>query len=168
MTGGDITKPTDEHRWVLYDVDFQTGKVTWQRVVHAAVPSQSTHQKNSYASETPVTDGERVYVYLGYAGLFAFDMNGKPVWSKPMTAPKMRSGLGLRGVARASRRPPLHRQRQRRAIVRRGIRRAHGERTLAHQSRGRSLELVDAVRLAQRRADGNRHDRQQEGAIVRH
>ena len=52
------------------------------------------HQKNSYASETPVTDGERVYVYLGYAGLFAFDMSGKPVWSKPMDAPKMRTGWG--------------------------------------------------------------------------
>jgi outer membrane protein assembly factor BamB len=94
MTGAEITKPTDEHRWVLYDVDFQTGKTNWERTIHAAVPPQSTHQKNSYASETPVTDGERVYVYLGYAGLFAFDMNGKPVWSKPMTAPKMRTGWG--------------------------------------------------------------------------
>lgn len=94
MTGGDLTKPTDEHRWVLYDVDFQTGKANWERTIHAAVPPQSTHQKNSFASETPVTDGERVYVYLGYAGLFAFDMTGTPVWSKPMTAPKMRTGWG--------------------------------------------------------------------------
>ena len=94
MTGSDISKPTDEHRWVLYDVDFETGKIRWQRVIYTAVPSQSTHQKNSYASETPVTDGERVYVYLGYAGLFAFDMKGEPVWSKPMTAPKMRTGWG--------------------------------------------------------------------------
>ena len=60
MTGGDLTKPTDEHRWVLYDVDFQTGKANWERTIHAAVPPQSTHQKNSFASETPVTDGERV------------------------------------------------------------------------------------------------------------
>ncbi len=94
MTGADISQPTDEHRWVLYDVDFQTGKIQWERAIHAAVPPQTVHQKNSYASETPVTDGERVYVYLGYLGLFAFDMNGKPVWSKPMTAPKMRSGWG--------------------------------------------------------------------------
>jgi outer membrane protein assembly factor BamB len=94
MSGADITKPTDEHRWILYDVDFETGKIRWERVMHAAVPPQSVHQKNSYASETPVTDGERVYVYIGYLGLFAFDMNGKPVWSKPMTAPKMRTGWG--------------------------------------------------------------------------
>ena len=94
MSGADITQPTDEHRWVLYDVDVQTGAIRWERAVHAGVPSQAVHQKNSFASETPVTDGERVYVYLGYIGLFAFDMNGKPVWSKRMTAPKMRTGWG--------------------------------------------------------------------------
>ena len=94
MTGADISQPVDEHRWMLYDVDFETGKIHWERAIHAAVPPQPVHQKNSYASETPVTDGERVYVYLGYAGLFAFDMTGTPVWSKPMAAPKMRTGWG--------------------------------------------------------------------------
>ena len=79
---------------MLYDVDFNTGKINWERTIHAAVPLQPVHQKNSYASETPVTDGQRVYVYLGYVGLFAFDMSGKPVWSKPMPAPKMRTGWG--------------------------------------------------------------------------
>jgi outer membrane protein assembly factor BamB len=88
MTGADISQPVDEHRWVLYDVDFATGKINWERAVHSAVPLQPVHQKNSYASETPVTDGQRVYVYLGYVGLFAFDMTGKPVWSKLMPAPK--------------------------------------------------------------------------------
>ena len=57
MTGNDITQPVDEHRWVLYDVDFRTGKIRWERVVHAAVPPQPVHQKNSFASETPITDG---------------------------------------------------------------------------------------------------------------
>jgi outer membrane protein assembly factor BamB len=94
MTGSDVSQPTDEHRWVLYDVDFQTGKVRWERTMGAAVPLQAVHQKNSYASETPVTDGQQVYVYLGYAGLFAFDLTGTPTWSKPMGAAKMRTGWG--------------------------------------------------------------------------
>ena len=94
MTGADISQPVDEHRWVLYDVDFATGRINWERAVHAAVPLQPVHQKNSYASETPVTDGQRVYVYLGYVGLFAFDMTGKPAWSKLMPTPKMRTGWG--------------------------------------------------------------------------
>jgi outer membrane protein assembly factor BamB len=94
MSGADITQPTDEHRWLLYCVDFETGKIRWERQIHAAVPQQSVHQKNSFASETPITDGERVYVYLGYVGLFAFDMNGTPVWAKRMDAPRTRTGWG--------------------------------------------------------------------------
>jgi outer membrane protein assembly factor BamB len=94
MSGADINKTTDEHRWVVHDIDFDTGRIRWEREIRAAVPLQPVHQKNSFASETPVTDGERVYVYLGYIGLFAFDLNGTPVWSKPLDAPKMRSGWG--------------------------------------------------------------------------
>ena len=94
MSGADTSKSTDEHRWTLYDIEFQTGKIRWEREIRAAIPPQPVHQKNSYASETPVTDGERVYVYLGYVGLFAFDMKGAPVWSKPMDAPRMRTGWG--------------------------------------------------------------------------
>jgi outer membrane protein assembly factor BamB len=94
MSGADISRATDEYRWTLYDVEFETGRIRWEREIRAAVPPQPVHQKNSYASETPVTDGERVYVYLGYAGLYAFDMRGTPVWSKPMDAPRMRTGWG--------------------------------------------------------------------------
>jgi len=89
-----IETTSEAHRWVLYDVDFSSGRIRWERVLHTAVPSQPVHQKNTYFSETPVTDGERVYVYSGSIGLFAFDMSGKPVWSKPMPAVKSRMGWG--------------------------------------------------------------------------
>jgi outer membrane protein assembly factor BamB len=94
MSGAAITLATDEYRWMLYDIDVQTGRIRWERVIKAAVPTQAVHQKNSFASETPVTDGEHVYVYLGYAGLFAFDMTGRSIWARPMAAPKMRTGWG--------------------------------------------------------------------------
>jgi len=96
MTGSDVSVAQTAHRWVLYDIDFKTGRVRWQQAFHTGVPA-SKHQKNSYGSETPVTDGQRVYVYSGYAGLFAFDMNGKALWSKPMAAAKTRSGWGSAG-----------------------------------------------------------------------
>jgi outer membrane protein assembly factor BamB len=89
-----IETTADPHRWVLYDFDFRTGRVRWERVLHTSVPSEPVHQKNTYFSETPVTDGERVYVYAGSIGLFAFDMSGTPVWSKPMPAVKSRMGWG--------------------------------------------------------------------------
>ena len=41
------------------------------------------HLKNSYASETPVTDGERVYVYFGAIGMVAaLDFDGEVLWTK--------------------------------------------------------------------------------------
>jgi outer membrane protein assembly factor BamB len=89
-----IAATSDRHRWMLYDIDFATGRVRWERELHAAVPSQPVHQKNTYLSETPVTDGERVYVHSGSLGLFAFDLSGRPVWSKPMPAVKSRMGWG--------------------------------------------------------------------------
>lgn len=80
LTGGDVVTAAAPHRWVLYDVDFNTGRVRWERTLHTAVPPVK-HAKNSYGSETPVMDGERVYVYSSSVGLFAFDMNGTPLWS---------------------------------------------------------------------------------------
>ena len=75
-----ITQPKGEYRWKVYDYDFKTGTLRWEREVKAATPSGAKHLKNSYASETPVTDGERVYAYFNNVGLFAFDMKGTPLW----------------------------------------------------------------------------------------
>ena len=59
-----------------------------------APPTGSKHVKNTYATETPITDGTRVYVYFGGVGLFAFTMDGKPVWATEMGALGTRSGWG--------------------------------------------------------------------------
>ena len=85
---------TAVHRWMLYDIDFATGAVRWSRELAAGPPAQPKHLKNSYASETPVTDGERVYVYFGNVGLFAFDFEGRPAWSHRIGPFKTRNGWG--------------------------------------------------------------------------
>ena len=92
--GGERKAATDVHRWVVYCVDWKTGKIRWQKEVHQGVPLSSHHLKNTYASETPVTDGERVYAYFGNVGLFCFDMNGKLLWSKKWEPVKTRYGWG--------------------------------------------------------------------------
>lgn len=92
--GGERPAPTDEHRWVVYAIDWATGKIVWEREVHRAIPAQSRHLKNSYASETPVTDGQRVYAYFGNVGLFAFRMDGTPVWQQKIPARATRYGWG--------------------------------------------------------------------------
>ena len=94
MTFQDLENQKTPIKWVVYDIDFKTGKIRWQQDAATAVPAQTRHQKNSYASETPVTDGERVYAYFGNVGLFAYDMNGKLVWSQKATPVKTRTGFG--------------------------------------------------------------------------
>jgi outer membrane protein assembly factor BamB len=44
------------------------------------------HQKNGYASATPVTDGQRIYASFGRHGLVAFDMNGRIAWQRAFAA----------------------------------------------------------------------------------
>ncbi|HEY7819325.1 MAG TPA: PQQ-binding-like beta-propeller repeat protein, partial [Vicinamibacteria bacterium] len=70
----------------LYCHDLETGKLLWEREVYRGNPRGGRHRKNSFASETPVTDGENVYVYFTQHGLYAFDMSGKEVWTTPLEA----------------------------------------------------------------------------------
>jgi outer membrane protein assembly factor BamB len=91
---GDWPASTAPHRWMVYDIDARSGKVRWEREVSRTPPGKAKHLKNSYASESAVTDGERVYFYFGNVGLFAFDFNGTPVWSKPIGPFKTRNDWG--------------------------------------------------------------------------
>jgi len=103
--GGERPPSASPHRWMVHDIDFATGKPRWTKEVHGGAPSQPRHLKNSYASETPVTDGERVYFYFGSVGLFVFDLKGTPVWSKPLGPFKTRNGWGTAAS------PVVHRDR---------------------------------------------------------
>ena len=82
------------HRWMVYAIDFGTGRVRWQQEVRNVVPPTPKHIKNSFASETPVTDGERVYVFFADIGLFAFDMKGNVAWVKEMAPMEREFGYG--------------------------------------------------------------------------
>lgn len=104
--GGErMTPPPDTHRWMVYAIDLKTGKTAWEKVVHKGVPETSRHIKNSYAPETPVTDGECVYAYFGNLGLFCYDMDGKELWSQKWGSFKTRFGWGT-GAS-----PVLHKDR---------------------------------------------------------
>jgi outer membrane protein assembly factor BamB len=93
--GGERLKPSSSvHRWMVYCLDWQTGKILWERLAHKGIPESTIHIKNSYASETPVTDGERLYAYFGNLGLFCYDLNGKELWSKKWGSFKTQFGWG--------------------------------------------------------------------------
>jgi outer membrane protein assembly factor BamB len=81
-------------QWKVICLDLVSGKVLWERTVHEGSPPGLTHAKNSYASETPVTDGQRVYAYFGNVGVYCLDVEGKPVWSKTIEPHAMKMGWG--------------------------------------------------------------------------
>jgi outer membrane protein assembly factor BamB len=93
--GGNRPQPaTSIHEWWVYCLDVDSGEVRWKEQVHEGAPPSAIHVKNSYASETPVTDGERVYFRFGNVGLFAYGLDGKRVWSLPMEPHPTRYGWG--------------------------------------------------------------------------
>jgi outer membrane protein assembly factor BamB len=104
--GGERPTPSkDTHHWLVYCFDWQTGKKNWEKQVHEGSPSTSVHLKNTYASETPLTDGERVYAYFGNLGLFCLDMDGKELWSQKWGHFKTAHGWGTAAS------PVLHKDR---------------------------------------------------------
>ncbi len=92
--GGERPAPKTEHRWMVYALDWTTGKIAWEREAHRGLPPNARHLKNTYASETPTTDGERVYVTFGNVGIFAYDFAGRLVWSQPLGPFPTRNGWG--------------------------------------------------------------------------
>jgi outer membrane protein assembly factor BamB len=70
-----------EVRYMVYAFDTATGKMRWEREVHKGPPFGGRHRKNTFASETPATDGERLYVYFGNVGLFCYRLDGTLVWT---------------------------------------------------------------------------------------
>lgn len=66
--------------YFLYCLDLKTGKPLWKQEFYAGHPPGGRHRKNSFTSETPVTDGKKVYVYVANLGVWAYDLSGKQVW----------------------------------------------------------------------------------------
>ncbi len=93
--GGNRDKAsTDLHHWIVYCFDWNTGDILWEKSVHTGQPAEPVHIKNTYASETPVTDGERVYFYFGNLGVFCFDLDGVELWQKRLDPVKIRYDWG--------------------------------------------------------------------------
>ena len=92
--GGERKVSPADHRWVVYALDTKTGKIVWQQEAFKAPPAFTRHLKNSYASETPVVDGERLYVYFGQVGLFCYDLKGKLLWTRKSEQVATRYGWG--------------------------------------------------------------------------
>jgi outer membrane protein assembly factor BamB len=86
--------PPGEHQWIILCLDARTGKKLWQKTAFQGKARGSVHIKNTLASETPVTDGERVYAVFGNVGIVSYTVDGKEEWKQDRPARKMQMGWG--------------------------------------------------------------------------
>jgi len=61
--------------------DRKSGKTLWRRDLKVVQPEQDRiRDGHGYASSTPVSDGEGLWVFCGKSGVFAFGLDGSPRW----------------------------------------------------------------------------------------
>ena len=81
---GDASKDLSSHRWMVYCIDKNSGKLVWERTAFEGVPRERRHVKATYANSTPATDGRHVVAFFGSQGLFCYDVEGNLVWRKDL------------------------------------------------------------------------------------
>ncbi|MBI5691342.1 MAG: PQQ-binding-like beta-propeller repeat protein [Verrucomicrobia bacterium] len=79
----ELSREVEEVSYLVHAYDAQTGKPLWQHEAHRGKPFGGRHRKNTYASETPATDGERLYASFGAnVGLFCLSLDGQVLWRR--------------------------------------------------------------------------------------
>jgi outer membrane protein assembly factor BamB len=81
---GDSANDDAPQKWVLYCLDKKTGKILWERVATDGKPKTRRHTKATHANSTPAVDGRRVIAFFGSEGVYAFTLDGKPLWRKDL------------------------------------------------------------------------------------
>ncbi len=140
--------PEGVHHWMVYCLDLDTGRILWKYEAHSGQPQVPRHPKNTYASETPVTDGQRVYALFGDVGLYCFDFEGQQLWSPSHRGEEIAAQLRCGGLAGDLRRPGDHGVRQPRRAVHCRLRRRNRRSNVGARParRKHSCVLIDAAR----------------------
>ncbi len=90
--GGNDAGPT--YKFDLIALNRSDGSVLWQKTLRELTPHEGTHQDATYASNSPVTDGEYIYAYFGSRGLYCVDMDGNVKWEKDVGTMYKRNTFG--------------------------------------------------------------------------
>src|SRR5215213_2293428 len=80
----DSTPVTHRHQFVVMAINRRDGTLAWKRVAKEDWPHEGGHVTGTLANNSPVTDGEMVYVNFGSRGLYAYDLDGNLKWSKDL------------------------------------------------------------------------------------
>ncbi|MFP6900584.1 MAG: PQQ-binding-like beta-propeller repeat protein [Opitutales bacterium] len=86
--------PEKKTKFVVLALSRRTGEIIWEQVVRNTQPHQSAHESGTWASASPVTDGERVYAFFGSNGLYCLSVDGKLLWERDFGDMQVKHGHG--------------------------------------------------------------------------
>ncbi len=78
----------------VHSLDRADGSTIWTRSVGVEAPHEGTHPDGTWASGSPVTDGDVLIAFFGSRGLFAFDLDGTELWRRDLGDMRTRLGFG--------------------------------------------------------------------------
>jgi len=81
----DQEAPGNKNELLLHTLclDRTTGKILWEKSIEPTLPETEYDGRinlHGYASATPVTDGEALYVFTGKSGVLKYSLDGKQLW----------------------------------------------------------------------------------------
>src|SRR5262249_12409842 len=86
-----------------YCVNAHGGKGDWEETDPGQKPTIGVNPSNGYATETPVTDGDRVYAYFGMTGVYCYDFEGQQVWKADLGSYRIMHGTASSPVLEGDR-----------------------------------------------------------------
>jgi outer membrane protein assembly factor BamB len=81
-------------RYSVVAIDRANGETRWERVAIEAAPHEGIHQTSARASASAVTDGSRVFASFGSYGVYAYTVDGDPLWDTDLGDMTTRNEFG--------------------------------------------------------------------------
>ncbi|TWU03442.1 outer membrane biogenesis protein BamB [Neorhodopirellula pilleata] len=82
----------------LICVDRVSGKQLWKKTIAAKMPEDPWQgpgiPTHGYASNTPASDGTRVFAFFGKSGVYAYDLEGNEIWNQSVGQEPSFKGFG--------------------------------------------------------------------------
>lgn len=72
----------NEYSYEVHAMNRKDGSLIWRHVARVEAPHDGRHVDASWASCSPVTDGEHVIASFGSRGIYCYDMDGNIQWEK--------------------------------------------------------------------------------------